>query len=266
VHAEDPTVLDRHTHGGGREYRDFVASRPDAAEEDAIARVIDAVRRTGVRAHILHLSSATAIDRLRAAKADGLPITVETCPHYLVFAADDIPDGATQFKCCPPIRDEGNRERLWQALEEGVIDLIASDHSPATRELKLGYGGDFARAWGGISGLQLSLSAVWSAARERGIGLDRVLGWMSAATARFVGLDAKGRIAVGADADLVAFSPEASFTVRAEELRHKNPVSAFDGSQLFGRVETTWLAGNAVFSSGDDVPANERRGALLERR
>ncbi|MET0955811.1 MAG: allantoinase AllB, partial [Cryobacterium sp.] len=164
VHAEDPAVLDRSENAGGTAYADFVASRPDEAEDAAIARVIDVGRRTGVRAHILHLSSATVLPRLAAARAEGLPITVETCPHYLSFAAEAIADGATAFKCCPPIRDEGNRELLWQGLENGVIDFIASDHSPATRELKLGHNGDFGLAWGGISGLQLSLPAVWTAA------------------------------------------------------------------------------------------------------
>jgi len=247
VHAEDPAVLESHQNAGGTGYRDFVASRPDAAEDAAIARVIDVVRRTGVRAHILHLSSAQVLPRLAAARAEGLPITVETCPHYLSFAAEAIADGATAFKCCPPIRSETNRELLWQGLEDGVIDFIASDHSPATRELKLGHDGDFALAWGGISGLQLSLPAVWTAARARGLGLDRVLHWMAGATAAFAGLPG-GAITVGGPADLVAFAPEESFTVSVDALRHKNRVSAFDGATLFGRVHSTWLAGTRIFT------------------
>jgi len=271
VHAEDPAVLERHAGTGGTRYLDFVASRPDRAEEDAIATVLEAVRRTGVRAHILHLSSALALPQLRAAKAEGLPVTVETCPHYLNFAAERIPDGATAYKCCPPIRLEGNRELLWQGLEDGVIDLIASDHSPSTRELKLGHGGDFGLAWGGISGLQLSLPAVWTAARARGLGLDRVVEWMSASTARLAGLPGKGRITIGADADLVAFAPGASFTVDAESLRHRNKVTAFDGATLNGRVRRTWLAGGVVFSdddtgdNGDDEPPTRPAGSLLTR-
>jgi allantoinase len=209
--------------------------------------VIDVVRRTGVRAHILHLSSAQVLPRLAAARAEGLPITVETCPHYLSFAAEAIADGATAFKCCPPIRSESNRDLLWQGLEDGVIDFIASDHSPATRELKLGHDGDFGLAWGGISGLQLSLPAVWTAARARGLGLDRVLHWMAGATAAFAGLPG-GAITVGAPADLVAFAPEESFTVSVDALRHKNRVSAFDGATLFGRVHSTWLAGARIFT------------------
>jgi allantoinase len=265
VHAEDPEVLDRSENDGGSDYLAFVASRPDQAEEDAIARVISGVRRTGARAHILHLSSARALDQIRAAKAEGLPITVETCPHYLSFAAEHIPDGATQFKCCPPIRDEANRDLLWQALVDGTIDLIASDHSPSTAELKFAGNGDFAEAWGGISGLQVSLPAVWTAARERGIPLERVVGWMSENTSALVGLAGrKGAIAVGADADLVAFAPEESFAVRASELQHKNPVTAFDGRTLHGVVHTTWLRGEVVHLQGDTAPRSPR-GALLAR-
>lgn len=279
VHAEDPAVLETHENAGGTGYLDFVASRPDAAEDAAIARVIDVARNTGVRAHILHLSSAQVLPRLAAARAEGLPITVETCPHYLSFAAESIADGATAFKCCPPIRSDANRELLWQGLEDGVIDLIASDHSPATRELKLGHGGDFGLAWGGISGLQLSLPAVWTAAKARGLTLERVLGWMTTATARFAGLDgdldagarplgaiAVGAIAVGAVADLVAFAPDEDFTVHVDALRHKNRVSAFDGATLFGRVHTTWLAGNVIYAAGDDASARPPAGRLLSAR
>ncbi|TFC53533.1 MULTISPECIES: allantoinase AllB [unclassified Cryobacterium] len=271
VHAEDPSVLESAENAGGTGYRDFVASRPDAAEDAAIARVIAVVRRTGVRAHILHLSSALVLPRLAAARAEGLPITVETCPHYLSFAAESIADGATAFKCCPPIRGEDNRDLLWQGLADGVIDLIASDHSPATRELKLGHGGDFGLAWGGISGLQLSLPAVWTAARARGLTLEQVLHWMSRATADFVGLPS-GRIRVGAAADLVAFAPEEVFTVDVDTLRHKNRVSAFDGATLIGRVHTTWLAGNVIYAvddtafDGSDASARPPAGRMLTAR
>ncbi|POH67982.1 MULTISPECIES: allantoinase AllB [Cryobacterium] len=271
VHAEDPSVLESAENAGGTGYRDFVASRPDAAEDAAIARVIAVVRRTGVRAHVLHLSSALVLPRLAAARAEGLPITVETCPHYLSFAAESIADGATAFKCCPPIRGEDNRDLLWQGLADGVIDLIASDHSPATRELKLGHGGDFGLAWGGISGLQLSLPAVWTAARARGLTLEQVLHWMSRATADFVGLPA-GRVRAGAAADLVAFAPEEVFTVDVDTLRHKNRVSAFGGATLFGRVHTTWLAGNVIYAvddtafDGSDASARPPAGRLLTAR
>jgi allantoinase len=261
VHAEDPSVLDASANDGGTNYAHFVESRPDAAETTAIDRVIAGVRRTGARAHILHLSSAAALPALRAARAEGLPITVETCPHYLSFSAEQIDDGATQFKCCPPIRDEVNRDLLWQALLDGDIDIIVTDHSPSTAELKFAHGGDFGLAWGGIAGLQLGLSAIWTEALNRGIPLARVVDWMSTSTANFVGLSSKGRIEVGADADLVAFAPTAVFTVDAAALQHKNPVSAFDGRELTGVVRRTWLRGTAVDTSSD-APVG---GKLLRR-
>jgi allantoinase len=260
VHAEDPTVLDAHANHGGTSYPAFVESRPDEAETTAIDRVIDGVRRTGARAHILHLSSAAALPALRAARAEGLPITVETCPHYLVLAEESIPDGATQFKCCPPIRSEANREALWQALLDGDIDVIVTDHSPATADLKFAGHGDFQVAWGGISGLQTGFAAVWTEAKKRGIGLDRVLAWMSRGPADLVGLTQKGRIAVGADADLVAFAPAERFTVHAADLQHKNPISAFEGRQLRGVAKQVWLRGHPI-DIGDDAIT----GQLLSR-
>jgi len=261
VHAEDPGVLAANENAGGTGYGDFVASRPKEAELVAIDRVIDGVRRTGARAHIVHLSSAAALPRLAAARSEGLPITVETCPHYLCFTAEQIPDGATAFKCCPPIRDEGNRDLLWRGLADGVIDAIVSDHSPSTRELKLGHGGDFALAWGGIAGLQLGLPAVWTEAGRRGIRLERVLEWMSRGPADLVGLRGKGRIEVGADADLVAFAPDVTFTVDVDKLFHRNRVSAYDGAELAGVVRGTWLRGERV----DLTLAAAPRGKLLSR-
>jgi len=260
VHAEDPAVLDAHANAGGVDYRRFVDSRPDEGETTAIERVIAGVRRTGARAHILHLSSAMALPALRAARAEGLPITVETCPHYLAFAAERIPDAATQFKCCPPIRSDANRDALWQALLDGDIDIVVTDHSPSTAALKFAHGGDFGLAWGGIAGLQVGLAAVWTEAHARGIPLERVLGWMSTGPADLVGLPGKGRIAVGAAADLVAFAPNESFTVHAEALQHRNPVSAYDGASLRGVARRTWLAGNPVSTAPDAAPS----GRLLE--
>ncbi len=245
VHAEDPGVLDANAGDGGTDYDAFVESRPDEAEVTAIERVIAGVRRTGARAHILHLSSAAALPALRAARAEGLPITVETCPHYLTFAQEQIPDGATAFKCCPPIRSDANREALWQALVDGDIDIVVTDHSPATVELKTAGDGDFQVAWGGIAGLQTGFSAVWTEASRRGIPLARVAGWMSRGPADLVGLDRKGRIAVGADADLVAFAPEETFTVHAEALLHRNPISAYEGLQLRGVARRVWVRGEA---------------------
>lgn len=245
VHAEDPGVLDAHANEGGTHYPAFVRSRPDEAETTAIERVIAGVRRTGARAHILHLSSAAALPALRAARADGLPITVETCPHYLVFSEEQIADGQTQFKCCPPIRDDANRDALWQALLDGDIDIVVTDHSPATVELKTAGHGDFAQAWGGIAGLQTGFAAVWAEASRRGIPLQTVVQWMSRGPADLVGLARKGRIAVGADADLVAFAPDERFTVHATELLHKNPVSAYEGRELRGVARRVWVRGVA---------------------
>lgn len=255
VHAEDPDGLDAAAGAGssgapagGAAYDAFVRSRPDVVERTAIEHVVEALRATGGRAHVLHLSSATALDTIRAAKAEGLRLTVETCPHYLTFDSEHIGDGATQFKCCPPIRGEANRELLWQALVDGTIDVVASDHSPSTRELKFAGGadgahGDFDVAWGGISGLELSFRAVWTGARQRGIALETVVGWMSRGTAALVGLPAKGRIAVGADADLVAFAPETPVTIDVDDLSHRNPVTAYDDARLFGEVAATWVGG-----------------------
>mgnify|MGYP000448176839 CR=1 FL=1 len=244
VHAEDPTVLDAHEGTGGRGYGDFVASRPDAAEASAIEAVIAGVRATGARAHILHLSSATALPLVRAAKADGLPVTAETCPHYLTFDAEHIADGATQYKCCPPIRSSANRELLWEALADGTIDFVASDHSPATADLKLAGAGDFAVAWGGIAGLQTSLAAVWTGARARGFSLDDAVAWMATRPAAWAGLGGKGAIEAGRDADLVAFAPDEAWAVHATELAHRNPVSAYDGSYLSGRARRVWIGGS----------------------
>lgn len=248
VHAEDPGVLDDATNGGGTSYGAYVESRPDEAEVVAISRVIEGVRRTGTRAHILHLSSAAALPELRAARAEGLPITVETCPHYLTLASEHIPDGGTQFKCAPPIRSEANRDALWQALADGDIDLVVSDHSPSTADLKFAGDGDFAQAWGGIAGVQLGLPAVWTEAAARGVPLEDVVRWMSTAPAAFARLPQKGLIEVGRDADLVVFAPDARFTVHASDLLHKNPVSAYDGADLRGVVRRTFLRGDETGS------------------
>lgn len=253
VHAEDPHELAAHDYCGGGTYAGYLASRPDAAETEAVAHVIDAVRRTGGRAHIVHVSSARVLPLLRAAKAEGLRITAETCPHYLTLDAGQIADGDTAFKCAPPIRDRANQDALWAALNEGVLDLVVSDHSPATVELKT-RDRDFARAWGGIAGLQLGLPAVWTEARRRGIPLSRVIGWMSANTAAFAGLADRGGLAPGIRADLVVFAPEAEFTVDASRLKHKNPITAYQGRTLHGVVRGSWLKGRRV---GGTDPAGE---------
>lgn len=246
VHAEDASLLAAAPHPHSRDFADFLASRPRAAEHAAIAAVIDAARRTGARAHILHLSSADALEAIARAKHEGLPITAETCPHYLVLAAEDVPPGATAYKCCPPIREASNRESLWRGLEEGVIDLVVSDHSPAPAAMKFAGDGDFAEAWGGIASLQLGLPLVWTEARRRGIRLERVVDWMSTAPARFAGLASKGAIEVGRAADLAVVAPDESFTVDAAALEHRHPVTPYDGRELDGVVRATFLAGQRV--------------------
>jgi allantoinase len=259
VHAEDAATIAGAPPAAGVRYADFLASRPRAAEDTAIATVLAATRRTGARTHVLHLSSADAVPLLRAARAEGLPVSAETCPHYLSFVAEDVADGATAFKCCPPIREADNRERLWQALADGVIDCIVSDHSPCTPDLKRLDLGDFGLAWGGVSSLQLGLRAVWTQARERGHGLPDVVRWMCEQPARLARLQTKGRIAVGGDADFCVFAPDDSATVDAARLHHRNPVTPYQGRRLDGAVRSTWLRGDVV-----DVAAAPR-GRFLTR-
>ena len=246
VHAEDARVLAESPSPSTRSYREFVLSRPDEAETAAIRQVLDGARDTGARVHILHLSSARALDLLADARAEGLPVTVETCPHYLSFSAETIPDGAPQFKCCPPIRDGGNREALWQALREGIIDCIVSDHSPATAEEKNRGDGDLQQAWGGVSGLQVGFSVLAQEARRRAIPLADLSRWMSRNTADLVGLTRKGRIEAGADADFAIYDTNAEFRVEAARLAHRNPISAYDGIRYGGRVTRSVVRGNAI--------------------
>ncbi len=244
VHAEDAHSIDHAPPPRGASYRDFLNSRPRAAENEAVAQVIDLARRTGCRVHILHVSSAEVLPLIAAAKADGVRITAETCPHYLTFAAEEIPDGATQYKCCPPIRESSNRDLLWEGLRAGTIDLVVSDHSPSTIDLKHLDTGDFGTAWGGIASLQVGLPAVWTEARRRGFTLADVVRWMALAPAVQTGLLAKGRIEVGADADLCVFAPDQTFVVHADDLHHKNAITPYDGRTLYGVVRRTLLRGS----------------------
>lgn len=254
VHAEDAEAIDAAPQVPGPEYGNFVASRPPQAEITAIQHVIDAVRATGARAHILHLSAADALPLIRDAKAEGLPITVETCPHYLTFTAETIPDGATTHKCCPPIRDDANRDALWAALADGTIDIVVSDHSPCTAELKKLNVGDFADAWGGIAGLEVAFRATWTEARRRGHALPDVVRWMSTGPADLVGLTDRGRLAVDARADLAVLAPDENFDVHAGALHHKNKVSAYDGLHLRGGIRRTWIDGRPARL---DTPSGE---------
>ncbi|QIY77352.1 allantoinase AllB [Streptomyces sp. RLB1-33] len=249
VHAEDPHHLAAAPQKGGRKYADFLASRPRDAEDTAIGNLIAQAERLHARVHVLHLSSSDALPLIAEAKRAGVRITVETCPHYLTLTAEEVPDGASEFKCCPPIREAANQDLLWQALADGTIDCVVTDHSPSTADLKTD---DFATAWGGISGLQLSLSAVWTEARKRGHSLEDVVRWMSTRTARLVGLDSrKGAIAVGLDADFAVLAPDETFTVDPAALQHRNRVTAYAGRTLSGVVKSTWLRGERIVADGE---------------
>jgi len=252
VHAELPGPIEeaaRRPAGDPRRYATYLASRPRAAEDQAIELVIRLVRETGARAHIVHHSSADALPLLREAKRAGLPLTAETCPHYLHFAAEDVPDGRTEFKCAPPIRERDNREALWRALGEGVLDMVASDHSPCSPALKQG---DFERAWGGIAGLQLALPVTWTEARRRGFGIEKLMAWMCSGPARLAGLQGrKGALAAGFDADLVVWRPEEKFTVEPSRLLHRHKLTPYAGQEVFGVVEATFSRGRLVFERGE---------------
>ena len=257
VHAEDPDAL--HDPPPGASYAGFAASRPEGAEVSAVRAVIDAARATGCRLHVVHLAAGAALPLLRSAHDDGVPVSAETCPHYLTFAAAEVPDGATAFKCCPPIRDAANRDLLWNGLADGTLGMVVSDHSPAPAALKALDTGSFADAWGGISSLQLGLAATWTAARDRGHRLSDVVRWMATGPADRAGLHRKGRIAIGADADLCVLAPDESFVVDPAALEHRHPVTPYAGRTLTGVVRETWLAGRRL------DPEGPPRGRLLNR-
>ena len=261
VHAEDPGVLAAAPTCSGSSYAGFVDSRPPEAEDVAIARLLDLAMKHEARVHVLHLSSAGSLTRLREARAAGVRVSVETCPHYLTLGAEEVPDGHTEFKCCPPIRDAANREALWDALSGGVIDCVVSDHSPSTTDLKLLDTGDFGAAWGGVSSLQLGLPLVWSAARERGLTLETVVAWMSDGPAALAGLPRKGAIAAGRDADLVVFAPDERFVVEPEQLYHRHRVTPYAARTLSGRVRTVWCRGRLVVRDG--IVSGSPHGHLL---
>ncbi len=246
VHAEDPTCLVAHP-SASRRYSDYLASRPVEAEHRAIELLVRLMEEVPTRVHIVHLSSASSLEIIRDAKRRGLPLTVETCPHYLTFAAEDIPDGATQYKCAPPIRSGSERDALWDGLIAGDIDLIASDHSPCPPAMKESKG-DFFGCWGGITSLQVTLSAVWTGARKRGIEPERIADWMCTATSRLAGLEKKkGQIAEGFDADIAIWNPDASFVVDPHSLFHRHALTPYAGRELYGVIESTYVAGEKIW-------------------
>lgn len=252
VHAELPGPIAAVAPAGGdpRRYAAWLRARPRAAELEAIDLLLLLSLETGCRVHIVHLSCAAALERIENARRSGARVTVETCPHYLTFAAEEIPDGGTAFKCAPPVRERENREHLWNGLERGLIDLVASDHSPAPPALKHLETGDFLAAWGGIASLELALAATWTGARARGHGLPALARWLAQGPAHLAGLRHKGRLAPGCDADLVAFDPDVEWTVDPARLHQRHPVTPYAGLALRGKVLRTYLRGSCVYVEG----------------
>jgi allantoinase len=262
VHAElDPCGP---TAGTRNRYETYLASRPADMEVRAIRLLVELCRATRCRVHVVHLSAADALDDIERAKAEGLPLTAETCPHYLTFCAEEVPPGATQFKCAPPIRSAENRERLWRGLGRGVIDFVVSDHSPCAPELKKLETGDFMEAWGGVAGLQFTLPALWTQAKRRGFGFEDVVRWSAEGPARFAGLASKGRIEKGRDADLAIVDDAALFDLRAEQVKHRHRLTPYEGLRLRGVVEATLLRGLPAYEA--QRPQTGPRGRALLKR
>jgi allantoinase len=256
VHAELPGPVDAATRqlaeADWSKYATYLQSRPDQAELSAIQLMISLCREVHFPLHIVHLATSKALDMLRAAKTEGLPATVETCPHYLHFSSDKIPDGQTLFKCAPPIRSRENCEKLWQGLRQGDIDLVATDHSPCPPEMKRLGERNFRTAWGGISSLSLALPVMWTEAKGRGFTLADIARWMAEGPARLAGCESrKGRIAKGLDADFAVFEPEAEFIATEDRLSYRHRVSPYVGERLRGVIKATYLRGNCVFSDGE---------------
>jgi allantoinase len=259
VHAELSERLGE-LRGDPRDYATYLASRPRAAENAAVELLARLCRESGVPMHVVHLSSSEALQALERAQEEGLPLSAETCPHYLFFSAEEAPAGATEWKCAPPIRERANRDRLWEALEKGAIGMVVSDHSPSPPEGKRRDTGDFGAAWGGISSLQFSLPAVWTAARERGTPVERLAEWMSRGPARLAGLEGcKGALAAGRDADFLFFQPDEAFEVRPERTHHRHKLTPYAGRTLRGVVEAVYRGGEKIYDKGEffGPPAGE---------
>ncbi|PON36778.1 Allantoinase [Parasponia andersonii] len=270
VHAEiqtelePPLELEDGAHDA-RSYLTYLKTRPPAMEQAAIKELLTVTKDTriggsaeGAHLHIVHLSdSSSSLDLIKEAKRSGDSLTVETCPHYLAFSAEEIPDGDTRFKCAPPIRDAANKETLWEALMEGHIDMLSSDHSPTEPKLKLLEDGNFLRAWGGISSLQFVLPVTWSYGKKYGVTLEQLASWWSERPARLAGQELKGSIAVGNFADIVVWEPEVEFNLTEDHpvyIKHPG-ISAYMGSKLYGRVSATFVRGNLVYKEGDHADA-----------
>ncbi|HJZ65946.1 MAG TPA: allantoinase AllB [Candidatus Acidoferrum sp.] len=256
VHAELSGPIDAATqelsNEDWRKYETYLQSRPDEAELEAIELLLKLCRQFRFRLHIVHLATGNALAMLRAAKAEGLPVTVETCPHYLAFGAEEIPNGATLYKCAPPIRSVENREKLWTGLKEGVIDLVATDHSPCPHEMKKPEEGSFRTAWGGIAGLSVALAVMWTEAVKRGFGLQDIAKWMAEGPAKLAGFSAsKGKIAAGMDADFTVLDPKAEFAVGEENLHYRHKISPYLGRRVKGVVREVYLRGECIFRDGE---------------
>jgi allantoinase len=266
VHAEWPATLERvgPPTGDRRSHARWMASRPVEAETEAVRFLIELARESGLRVHIVHVSAAETLDLIAAAEQQGIRISAETCAHYLDFAAEEIPDGATEYKCAPPIREARHREALWNGLARGRFDVVVSDHSPAPPELKLRDEGDVFGAWGGIASLQLRLPIMWTLARGRGHPPEQLARWLCEGPARLVRLSQKkGRVAPGCDADLVLWDPDRDFVVEPAMLRHRHPTTPWLGRTLAGVVEATYLRGERIYARM--VPDPPARGRLLTR-
>ncbi|MDO9373512.1 MAG: allantoinase AllB [Ferruginibacter sp.] len=260
VHCE-LTDTEQRSSGNVNNYQNYLNTRPKKWENSAIALMIRLAEMFDCKVHIVHLSSADSIEQIQRAKEKGLPVTVETGQHYLYFNAEQIQDGQTQFKCAPPIRDKENNDQLWLALKSGIIDFVATDHSPATPELKELESGNFLKAWGGIASLQFALPALWTAARQRGCDFDQVVKWLCENPAKLIGKDkTKGKIAAGYDADLVILDEKATFTVTGNMIEHRHKITPYLNEQLYGVVKQTYIAGTKVFDAGNFHP---RRGAFV---
>jgi len=264
VHCELTDNDQRSTANDERSYNNYLNSRPKHWEDEAIAMMIRLCEAFNCRTHIVHLSSADSLEQIYAAKQKGLPLTVETGQHYLYFTAEQIKDGQTQFKCAPPIREKANNDQLWQALKDGLIDFVATDHSPATPSLKEIESGDFMKAWGGIASIQFALPVLWTAARERNCSFDDIAKWLCENPAKLIGKqNSKGKIAAGFDADLIVVDADRSFVVDEASCYHRHKVSPYMGERLYGVVEQTYLAGEKVYGDGQFMQLN--KGKIILR-